>query len=417
MGHNASKNKKRIPALAGILALFLLSSCDGVIFDEVRKEVKLSDAEISGDIQSIVRYAYDGSECVFTSNGEIYFRKIDTDKDANGESVDSFADSLANVKRSFTGFSTPNGYVYSLAADEKNLYALSVVIEKDDDGYNVPTTRSLYCFDGSAWTAIWSMSYSGSTSAILFCTNAPQSGHRRAYFRYGTSIYKLDGSEIDTSSPSCLYAADKDHSIAIGENFVTDESTISANTTTEKYPLSVNSCAYFEDNVYFSTSDAMTTNETFDEEATAVYYASGDNVYYKRKYEETTKTTDEEGNETETPTGNMLTSDWTAVDLNCDTIYSLGVASDYLLAGTDEGIVHSPLTENKPAAGTADFSTNADSTLSSYYKVFALLVIDPAQTETGGTIFASSTTSSTSASFNNIGLWSYFASENEWNRE
>ena len=145
----------------------------------------------------------------------------------------------------------------------------------------------------------------------------------------------------------------------------------------------------------------MTTNETLDDEASYLYYATGDNVYYS---------TD--------------ASTWTPVDLSCDTILSLAVTQNYLIAGTDEGVVHTPYTtkaENDvggiPTEGTADFDTNADSTLSSYYEVNSVLVIDPSLGEYDGTIYASIDMSGTSASLNNIGLWSYYAYKGKWNRE
>ena len=162
----------------------------------------------------------------------------------------------------------------------------------------------------------------------------------------------------------------------------------------------INSCTVLGSTVHFSSAYAMTSNETSKDESTYIYRSSGDTVYYS---------TDGES--------------WTSVDLNCDTILSLAITQDYLLAGTASGIVHTPLKADSngknaiPSSSNADFDTNADSTLSSYYEVPALLVLDPLQKEISATIFATCLTSSTSASLNNVGLWSYFASEGEWNRE
>ena len=114
---------------------------------------------------------------------------------------------------------------------------------------------------------------------------------------------------------------------------------------------------------------------------------------------------------------------WTTVSLNHKSILSIALTKNYLLAGTTGGIIHTPLKadSNKivaiPAAGHVDFSTNADAALSSYYDVQAVLVVNPSNDETAATIFATAETSSTSASLNNVGLWSYFSSKNEWNRE
>ena len=399
--------KNLISALAGLSSVFLLSSCDGVIFDTIRDEVKLADAEITGDIQNIVRYTLNEKEHIFVSTGQISYRDIDGD--------------LSLSKVSFSDFSTPSGFVYSLAADSTNLYALSLTIEKDDDGYNVGTERNLYCYDGSGWTKIWTASYDSTSSAILFSTNTPKPANRKAYFRTSKNITVKDESGNDTTErvpvvyelngTTALFDDDGNEAIAAKYLYKTSTSypvgTLSdtaPSTTTQisNTLLSAYSCAYFNGSVYFSSAYAMATNETLESEATYIYYSSGDNVYYS---------TD--------------ASTWTSVDLGCDVIYSMALTSDYLLAGTDSGIVHTALKADSsdaaivaiPSTGNADFSTNADSTLSSYYEVPSVLVIDPAKTETDATIFASAVTSSTSASLGNVGLWSYFASTGEWNRE
>ena len=348
-------------SVLGFLSVFAISltSCDGVIFDEIRKEVELADAKISGDIQNIVRYTYKGEEHVFVSTGEIYHRSVE--------------DSVVDSKFDFSDFSTPSGYVYGLAADKENLYAISITIEKDDDGYNMPTKRTLYCYE-DGWKEIWSAEYSSSKHAIIFCTNAPQPDHRRAFFRHGSDVWELSGA------------------IKLTSEMVMTEIGTTNNTTIPT--ASSRRCTYLNGDVYFSNY-AITSNETADSDATIIYRSDGgDNVYYSKNG-----------------------TDWTNVDLSCSTIVSLAVTSDYLLAGTDSGIVHTKLTSGIPSSGNESFSTNADSTLSSYYEIPAILVINPALSETSGTIYASSITSSSSASLNNVGLWSYYASENEWNRE
>ena len=389
-------NSKILTLCSLVFGTFVLTSffsCDGVIFDTIRDEVELDDAEISGDIQSIIRYTLDGVEHIFVSTGEIYHRSVATNVNRNGEEVEDFADSVANSKIDWDSFSTPRGFVYSLAADSTNLYAASVVIEEDDDGYNVGTERNLYCYDGSKWNKIWTASYSSSNAAILFCTNSPKPENREAYFRYGKKIWKLSGTtELSDDSAQYVYKASATDSSGNALSSIGTELSAEDENSTA---INVTSCAKLGGTTYFSSAYAMTTNESPDSDATYIYYSSGDNVYYSN-----------DG------------STWTAVDLSCDTIYSLGVTYDYLLAGTDSGIVHTTwASENIPSAGNSDFDTNADSTLSSYYEIPAILVIDSSRHETTGTIYASSVTSSSSASLNNVGLWSYYASEGEWNRE
>ena len=373
--HNL-KTKDLISIFFGLLVAPLFFSCDGIIFHEIRNEVELADAKLSGDIQSIIRYNYGGKECIFASTGDIYYRSVDS--------------SVVDKKMEFSDFPTPNEFVYSLAADTDNLYALSVKIEKDDDGYNVAKNRTLWYYNTStsAWESIWTAAYNKNTTVILFCTNTPKKETRHAYFRNGTTanncVYELKGSEKPGDGLDAMKNGSTDHSTS---------------PTT-----GVRSCTVLGSDVYFSSAYAMVSNQTGDKYSTYIYRSDGKSVCYSS-----------DGN------------DWTSVSLGGDTIYSLAVCNDYLLAGTYSGIIHTKWSSRDsdasdslpavPTSGNQDFETNAASTLSSYYEIQSIVVVDPSQIEKSATIFASSITSSSSASLNNVGLWSYFLSEGKWNRE
>jgi len=386
---------------ASIFSVFLFS-CHGIIFDEIRNEVELDDAKVSGQIKSIVRYSYDcdsdgeKEECVFTATGKIYYRNISSTENSSGEKVTEFADSIASKKIGFSSFSKPSsGRVLSLAADKTYLYALVADVETDDDDdTNGTTTRQIWSFDGSKWTQIVTTAYSSSYGFVLFCTNSPKSENREAYFRYGSKVYKLseykpkEDAEIDEDQGGYVYA--NEGNSYIGTYTQTENSSSTA--------LEVKSCAMLNGTVYFSSEPSLVSDETEDDDASYLYFGNSDDVYYSQ-----------DG------------SSWTSVDLDCSKILCLGVTDNYLLIGTTEGIAHILLktirTEGTSSASTTSFDNNAASALSSYYKVPAILVVNPALDETSGTIFASSITSSTSASLNNVGLWSYFSSEGKWNRE
>ena len=373
--HNLN-TKALISIFFGLLVAPLFFSCDGIIFHEIRNEVELADAKLSGDIQNIVRYNYGEKECIFASKGDIYYRSVDS--------------SVVDKKMEFSYFPTPNEFVYSLAADTDNLYALSVKIEKDDDGYNVAKNRTLWYYNTttSAWESIWTAAYNKNTTVILFCTNTPKKETRHAYFRNGTTadncVYELNGSEKPGDGLDAM------------TNGSTDHTTIPT--------TGVRSCTVFKSAVYFSSAYAMVSNQTGDKDSTYIYRSDGKSVCYSS-----------DGN------------DWTSVSLGGDTIYSLAICDDYLLAGTYSGIIHTKWSSRDsdgstslpavPTSGNQDFSTNAASTLSSYYEIQSIVVVDPSQIEKSATIFASSITSSSSASLNNVGLWSYFLSEGKWNRE
>lgn len=381
------KITKKVVALAFLpLSALLFFSCDGVIFDSIRDEVELEDAQISGDVNSIVRFKDD----IFVQNGNIW-KKSATLESAHGWEKTGKPSADADYT-----------YVNKLAADSTYLYAQMTLLDEDHDEGEIVTkgTRLFYSEDGNSWNGPIefenskgeTISQFTSSYAILFCTNAVQSEHRKAYFRIRDStdesyaVYELNGesaTKLETKS--------------------SDESSGFDHSTTPVY--NSKSCAYFGGKTYFSTGYAMATDETAEEEATTLYYSSSGSVFYS---------TDGE-NFTEVATG-------------ASSILSLACTKNYLYLGTSSGIEHSPFETDSdgkptrvPKAQTDDFDTNADSTLSSYYEVRAVLVLSSDSVEKDSTIYGSASfsgsTSSTSATQDNVGLWAYYASRGSWNRE
>ncbi|MCQ2590651.1 MAG: hypothetical protein MJ179_09535, partial [Treponema sp.] len=74
-----------------------------------------------------------------------------------------------------------------------------------------------------------------------------------------------------------------------------------------------------------------------------------------------------------------------------------------------------------PAEVMGNFTTNATSQLASSYQIYTLLCANPEEDETDASIYATigfkGSGSSTSVSYNNIGLWSYYKTRGNWNRE
>lgn len=398
-----SKNNFII-SLASLCLLSVFSSCgfdDEGIFYSVRNEIELDDSDISGDVHAIIRFPVGGDEHLFVTNGDILHRSIAVNKDSNGKTVSSLTNSIANSKNSdyWSKFANPNGHTHGLAADTTYLYALSYSEKINDDGENVGDNRYLWCYADGAWKQIWTASYSSSTSAILFGTNTLNPANRSAYFRYGSKVWKLSGTTV------------------LSDSNVMDSTTITSTVKTvdndpNTKPTSLaRSCVYFNGSVYFSSAYSFVTNETMSLDSsgnisyTAPTYAyriyrdgaseSKDVVYYTNDF-----------------------STWASRSMDCDTIHCLAVTSDYLIAGTDSGMKHTPWeSSGVPKSGNSNFSTNAASVFSSYYRIENILVVDPSLTETGTSIYASSTSSSTYASSKNIGLWSYYPTKGKWNRE
>ncbi len=332
--------------LVSFFASLFFTSCDDVIFSEIRDEVSLAEAKVAGDIKSIIRY----QNYLFVTNGHVYAK-----------------DPSYNFHTSWVKMNSPEGTPYNLAADSNYLYAVSILYVDNGSGYNIPTYRYLSYYKDGNWTTIRTDAYSSLTEYVLFCTNTPQEAHRRAYVRIGSSVYELNGSTL------------------------TD--------VTSAAGTSANSCTVLGDSqVVFSNANCMISNETSSANATKVFY----------------------------PTASLIAvssdgTNYTYVGVGTETILSLAYTSDYMMIGTEEGIAHSPITNGEPYYGTVDYLTNADSALSSYYQVWALLAVDPSKSEYETVAFASTdfdgSSSSSSASSTNVGLWAYYPSKYQWNRE
>jgi hypothetical protein len=351
--------------------LIPLTGCQDAIFYTIRKEVELEDATLQGDIQSIVRYTdpTDSTEYLYIANGGIHYKETDVSK-YGAWSEDS---------------TEPDGHITQIAADGTYLYAVVVTYEEDtSEGENVLDSRKLYYSEGvdagatTAWTEIDTSGYddmdnSGKT-VKLFCTNSPNNSNRSAYINIGGTTYSLDGSTALAGAGAVTVDG-------------TDSDALSA--------------VYFNSTVLFFDTTASCTNETADTAPTYVYYADDDddNLYYS---------TD---GSSYTDTGSYDISD----------IISLAVTSDSILMGTKFGIEKTSNSSGVPGSSTGDFDTNADSTLSSLYRVQALLAVDPSAAETDGDLYAAldftGSSSSSSAQFDDIGLWAYYPSRGNWNRE
>ncbi|MBR0030742.1 MAG: hypothetical protein IJP61_00420 [Treponema sp.] len=362
--------------------LILTNSCSDPIFSSIRDEVELEDADVSGAIYSIVRYKDD----LYTQNGKIY-KKLYEDLESSH--------SWSEFEKPPVSATYP--YVNKLAADSNYLYAQVTKINSDDmEGENVNSGSEIWCWNGETWQQVSILESGNETAttvftknkAALFCTNAVQDAHRIAYINYKNIVYKLDGTTVSVVA-------------GLSTNSSDDNSTV-------PYTNSRN-CAYYNGSVYFTSEAAMVTNETLYSDATCIYRVNGDTaIYYK--------------------IGNGDWAKWYSVDY---TIYSLAVTNgdtsgsgaNAVIAGTAAGVW--VLIVNSDGTYGGDYTgsfKNTSSTLNSYYRIFSTLVVDPSDTLFDSTIYVSAdyagSSSNTSASTKNRGLWSFLGSTRpSWNRE
>lgn len=385
------KLSKSIISVFIFSAISLFTSCNGVVFDTIREEVKLSDAQIQGTVHSLIRVtnSSDSKEYLYLSANPVVWKK-DIDEAVKNGGTDS-TDYTTSEHGHWSTTSRPgNNYVRLAANHNGEIYSLSTIVkEVTDDGEMEPISRELKYLDTSDKDAVWqtvtfddkSISSEISLDSSIFCTNTPKNENRYAFVRIGGKIYKLEGGKATVIEESSEY------------NFT------SGDNSTSIYSKARGVSTFNGSTFYFTGSAAITSNESYNSDATMIYYADSTTVYYRAAGD----------------------SEWTSVSCDSSAIRSIAVTKDKLLLGTTSGLDNTALSEGKPTGSATTISANATSTLSSSYIVPILLTIDPTKSDTATDIYAASNfegnPSSTSATRKNASLWSYYPSRTKWNRE
>ena len=145
---------------------------------------------------------------------------------------------------------------------------------------------------------------------------------------------------------------------------------------------------------------------------TCVYWGSGSRLYYILDADSTPASADDSISTNRNVSALAVCKDSIIIGMGNTSAYS---TSSY------GGITRSPLTSEGKPTGTADFSTNADTQISSGYIVSALLNANPAENELDSALYAGvffyGSGSSNAVSYSSIGLWSYYPSRGNWNQE
>lgn len=385
------KLSKSIISVFIFSAISVFTSCNGVVFDTIREEVKLSDAQIQGTVHSLIRVtdSSDSKEYLYLSANPVVWKK-DIDEAVKNGGTDS-TDYTTSEHGHWSTTSRPgNNYVRLAANHNGEIYSLSTIVkEVTDDGEMEPISRELKYLDTSDKDAVWqtvtfddkSITSEISLDSSIFCTNTPKYENRYAFVRIDGKIYKLEGGKATLIEESSEY------------NFT------SGDNSTSIYSNARGVSTFNGSTFYFTEYAAITSNESYNSNATMIYYASGTTVYYRADGD----------------------SGWTSVSCDSSDIRSIAVTKDKLLLGTTSGLDNTALNEGKPTGSATTISANATSTLSSSYIVPILLTIDPTKSDTATDIYAASNfegnPSSTSATRKNASLWSYYPARSKWNRE
>ena len=439
--------KKIFLSISIAAAVFGFTSCYDAIFYNIRTEVPLEDGVINGYTNSIVRYQEpDGTEFLYLQNGNVYYKQIsdDTDNLTKNQNHDKWTkDSSAPEGISYSYFDQKFSGTYSckLASDSKYVYLLGATPEYDESSSrNILKNFKLYCYSKeNGWKSVDAVNtilkqyestldedkYMMDSSIQLFCTNTPQNAHRKAYIRIGggspyyswMSAKQTYGNDFTVKDGvmNCgiieLNGTDTDiaNVVPLGDGKIgTLEKTGAGKDTT--------SAVYANGKVYFLDYLASSTNETKNKEADYIYLGNGKTLYwFETASVSSVKALDA------APVGKST---------GCaDSILSMCVTNDSIILGTyEEGAYRIKTNSGKPETSTSDFTTNADSVMYNPYIVRMLFCTDPSlgETDDGSALYSALqfryTESSASASYKNVGLWSYYNSEenghrNNWNKE
>ena len=368
--------KKILKTLAlSLLFIPFIAGCKAPVFYEIMRDVAPEEATVNGVITSITRYISGTEEklVTFSSDGLIW-------KDANGTAHGQWS--------CFPNSNQLSGKIIKTAADKSNLYVVTITFHEDvEKGLNLPDAATLWCYNNGSWGKVENTPKLNPGNFNIFCTNDVENNNRSAYLRIGDKVYELNGKNFPTSEKT----TGNYNSVVYFSETAKDSS------TENKHLNNV-------DKFYFFTSTASVADNT----KKKIYWGEGTSLYYCDKDTEPTKSLD------------------AGTDISC-----LAATKDALLIGRGDfsnsliskgGIAKTSLdSDGKPGNSLESFSTNATSQLASVYQIYTLLVANPDQPELNASIYASmgfkGSGSSTSVSYDNIGLWSYYPARGNWNRE
>ncbi|MDD5929879.1 MAG: hypothetical protein PUC37_08755 [Spirochaetales bacterium] len=389
---------------------FLFASCFDPIFFEIRNEIPPEEPTVSGVIQHMVRYTSGGNEYILcVADGGVRYKRADNESHG---SWDSMGLPFSSLHYDFNSSSFKGEYPIALAADNNNIYLASIKIRPSVNGTNEVyevTIRSTGTINGS-WSEVWSKNRSDSSSIFtynyysdyvnlnfnMFCTNSPKNANRKAYFREGDStLYELSGTsktEITTNN------------VCLDSNSAT------------KW----NSAVSFGGETLFFHSGASETNETPTADATKVYYSDDNDLYYSSiaapvKASGATAFARDDFGFSRSATTNYL-------------IRSIAVCNDCILMAKGDlregygGIsVVSLNAEGVPESDLTNSRTHVDRTISPNYLVPLVFNATPGNNETSSILYATTAIPASgnaiNVSYKDIGLFAYFPTRGNWNRE
>lgn len=387
--------------------LLTLTGCFDPIFYEIRKDVKPEKATVSGNIPTITRYK---DYLVVSADQGLRYKHADNETHGSWSTY-SLPFDLPSFN--FDNTTIDGQQLISVIANSDTLYILSVEYSTTGaDGMSVPSKVNLWgkqidndFSSAGDWVLIsektsknlFPVSYNKDTGVVetsfnLFQTNSPMNAHRHAYVcTYDSDSEKYKYYELNgTNAPVEITVAKTEDSNADSEN--TDPATLIGRAY---------SAVYYQGEIKFFISTAVTTDETYTKEANRIYYGDDSTLF------SITGTTKHEI--VELPS--KISSIATCADA---IIVGKGAVSE---GGGGGGLARVRIVDGQPEESVSEFETNASFQISEAYLVIALLNATPERNETDSALYAAITFFNKNGVYNNIGLWSYYPGRGNWNRE
>lgn len=408
--------KKTIKILLTALFIISFSGCRNEVFYNIMNDVPPEKTTVSGVINSIARYKIDSTEfLVLSADGGLRYKKAEDYSHTTWKTYSNLPFKLHSYD--YYGQGHTGQQILKVLADKDTLYMVSVKYKNDEligtsapDKFYIWGKKISLNSDGSwstegEWTEITRQRSDGTdllqyyksndyyyTRFNVFSTNSPNPNHRKVYVKSksstDTEYYEITGLNITDTILTPIDGSD-------GKD--------------------IDGAAYHMNVIYFFDSSAVCSNETTNSSPTIIYFGKekSSKLYYF------------DGSQADDGS-------------NCHEVLNAGehisclaVTNDSVLIGrarkeksttTSGGIVRCSIeSDGKPSTSLSSFSNNAQTQLSSSYLIYTLLSVDPSENEKDSALYSSigfkGTGTSTSVNFNNIGLWSYYPSRGNWNRE
>lgn len=420
-------------------ASITFSSCFNPVFYQVINDVESEEPTVSGPINSISRYTASGKELLILAGDHpedakqrgLRYKLADQNEHGCWKTYPISDLPFELHKYDYYGKQNHTGeQIIKVLADKDYVYLVTAEYENNDsEGTACPKKIHIWTAkltldennniesDKTIWTDICKsdepnylptyMYDSKSFSAFnVFCTNSVNPEHRFAYIRSGggnnpdyaaVTLYKLNGNATPKKIPTFTAIDDDDSKI-------------------------INSAVYYPmkeatDGVIFLNAYAAVTDETKTTAPKRFYFSSKDTIKYSD--DSIKEIGDNSIRSSNIKAGQKILS----IAINKDSlILGKGDLTASTSANGTGGLERVLLSDSGiPNSSLANFETNAKTQIMSSYFVTCLLSVDPEKAESDNAIYAAiefiGTGSSSTVSFKNVGLWSYYAERNCWNRE